>query len=442
MLYPAKWTDVVRKWTPRKFTQNCLILFTVCILGYVGLHHIFLGGLSPEWAGSKGYGQIARTLVDHQMYSENGINTTVGRPPLYPVFLAGFYAIFGPGSDVAAFISQSILWIGLGILLTRLALRWTNDQFVAASAAVLYATHIEFALEAISQRETLLFTSGIALWLSSLGRIPTKTRALKLGAASGLLLLTRPTGLVFCAIIPLLYLPWIGSAKSKHLFTMILIAGAAAFATTFPWHYHVRRTASLDLLPASTSGENLFKGHFDQFDTVFPWIDLDDINPQIKKLTAGLNERERNQKLKELGWTAIRAEPGKALRRVLVKIVAFYSPLRTPLGEGQINIAGDQWELVEFRINRLHFIMMPHALIMLIGTFVFIRSRCHFDNGQRRVVLQVGMVLLAVTALHALTFGETRHRLPFDLVFILATAAAIADRWKPHAQRSADSNTA
>ena len=432
----------VRNWTSREFFARCLILFTFSALLYVGLHQIFLGGPSPVWFGSSGYGQTARILVDHHLYSENGLTTTVNRPPLYPVFLAGFYAIFGPAANVAAFVAQSLIWIGLGILLVRLAVRWTGDQLVGAFAAMLYATHIEFALEALSQRETLLFTLGVALWLSSLGRTLNTRRAFMLGFACGLLLLTRPTGLVFCAVIPLIFLPWTRSMPGKIVLRTTLIAVVTAFAVTLPWHLYIwRTTGGLDLLPSSTSGENLFKGHFAEFDSVFPWIDLDDTNPMLAELTTGLNERERNTKLKTLGWSAIHADPGQAFRRSFVKIAALYSPLRTPLGEGEFEFTGHQWELTKFRLNRLHFIMLPHALLMIAGTVLFLRRWNHYDVGQRRIIAQVGLTILAVTALHALTFGETRHRLPFDLAFILATAAAMGSRWPTKTPPSAPTNS-
>jgi len=420
-------------WSLGRILLLTLPMLLIAAVAFIGVHRLVLDLDLDHWQGSRGYDVTARSIVEQGLYSENGATMTLNRPPLYPAYLAIFHKALGPRAHLGAYIGQALMYVVTGLLLIVLSWRLFHQPLTTLLTALLYVFHIEFAIEALSLRDTLLFSCILACLIAQWGRKPTAWRMLLWALLSALLYLTRPTGVVLPFLAPWWLLPWIRQNSWPRLLQLAgtFWLGFALF--TLPWHLFVwQQTHDLSLLPSSTSGENLYKGHFKDFSTLYPWVDLDDYNPWIDQLTAGLSESERNQLLKDKGWEAIFQDPLAALSRCGIKFLALYSPLRTPLGEADLVQTDDGVVLENFRLNTLPFIMLPHAMIMLLGALAFILSWKQLTAPQRAFLIQALGFLLAVTAIHLLTFGETRHRLPLDMIFIPMAAAFFARLWSRH----------
>mgnify|MGYP006268870657 CR=1 FL=1 len=402
-----------------------------CLAGNAFFHAAAYQFPATGWQGSEGYREIAQNLLDHGLYSQNGASPTANRPPLYPLFLSVWLALFDSAGPSAAYAAQALLWIANGLLIAALLRTRFKRPDAALLALLLYGLHVHFGVEALTQRDTILFALLLTLYISGILYIHSAWGAPLAGALAGLLYLTRPTGILFLPAFLLAYLPSsTGTSWPARLRRAGLVAGIA-FGVSLPWHWHTIAVMNAPgLLPASTSGENLYKGHFDGFLRVFPYVDLDLLNPHLNERTAGMCEIQRNQTLKQLGWEHLRDDPVGALLRALVKTAALYSPLRTPLGNGEISMQANGARLDNFQLYAPALWLVPLNLLILAGGVAFFFRFRRLGPTERIFALHAFWILLGLTAIHALTFGESRHRLPFDGLLIIASSLTIS-RWIP-----------
>jgi hypothetical protein len=100
----------------------------------------------------------------------------------------------------------------------------------------------------------------------------------------------------------------------------------------------------------------------------------------------------------------------------------------TPLGRGDV-----VWDNDTLVVNQFEFSFglrgVNHFLVTLIlipfGFFELTRVRSANRNERDFKILTIS-ILAVVTALHVLTFSETRYRLPFDSLLCLSTAVFFA----------------
>lgn len=392
------------------------------------LAEIFLFGASPhDWRGSPGYTAVARNLADHWHYSVDGVYPTAGRPPLYPFLLSLCFRFGGDSWFTLALGFQLLSYTGCGVVTALLAFRLTGDRLACLLVTALYISHLSFGVESMAQRETALFcllATGCFLLLLTPDR---RSKYLLMGVVAGLLHLTRPTGFLLALLLPLFALP---PAWRKGWGRCALYLGLALGAftlTTLPWHLYLARTyGNLELLPSSTSGENLYKGNTPELDGIYPLADLDLFNPFIWEYTSGLDEVKKNRWLIQKGREFMREDPGRTLRRMVVKFWAFYSPVTTPYGYGKLNELDGRIVLADYKFDWLNLIGAPHAVLIYLGSFFLLARWKHLNRSQQKEIIQILAWIVVLTGVHLITFGETRHRLPLDSFFILFTAMAAA----------------
>jgi hypothetical protein len=420
----------------RRFYLFGVSFLVGCAALNAALHAALYQSLDSPWHGSPGYGEIARQLLETGIYSQNGSSPTANRPPVYPLFLAFFFSIFKGSGISAAYLAQCFLWFANGLLLAAICRFKFQNTKAALLTLVLYGLHFQLGVEALTQRETILFAFFLSIYLAAILHLPHPRAGVIAGIATGLLYLTRPTGIIFLPALFLAIIPFSGSRLLRPHLRAFLLAAFAAFVVTLPWHWHtIAVMKSPGLLPASTSGENLYKGNFPGFSNISPWVDLDLMNPYLEHLTRDMEEIERNQTLKSLGWEYIRQSPSRALGRGIVKMASLYSPLRTPIGTGAISYVDGVPTLQHFAITPVSFWLLPQNLLILAGTLLFFLSWKNIPAHQRGFAIHLLWILLGLTAVHVLTFGETRHRLPFDGLLIIASALAYC-RFIPSPQKA------
>lgn len=162
------------------------------------------------------YQNLAQNVVDHHSYSHDTappFRPTLVRMPGYPLFLAGFYKILGPGYPAAVRTVQAFVHTLTAVLLAALAALWTprpTRRNVAAGVTFALAAICPFTViyAACILTETLTIFLVVAMTLcATMGWRPNARRGgawwLAAGVLGGLAVLQRPDAGLFVAAIGL-----------------------------------------------------------------------------------------------------------------------------------------------------------------------------------------------------------------------------------------------
>ena len=155
------------------------------------------------------------------------------RPPVYPVFLAGIYAVFGE-KILAVRIVESVLGAGLAVLIAILAARIGGAQ-VGALAGLLWSVYpIAVFIAGLVYPETVVTTllaGAVLCTLTEAGREVGPRRIFIGGMLFGLAALTKPVVLVTIAATTLWIMYW-RRAQGFSLAALFLVGVALPLA---PW---------------------------------------------------------------------------------------------------------------------------------------------------------------------------------------------------------------
>jgi hypothetical protein len=165
----------------------------------------------------KVYSQIARNILEQHSYShatEPPYEPSIIRLPGYPLFVAGIYAAFGHGDDMAVRIVQALLDTATCALIALLAFYWEPDENLKrrssiaalAIAAVCPFTTI-YVATILTETNTNLLAVAMCLTATLALRAISNGKALLLWAATGVLaglaVLFRPDSGLFALAIGL-----------------------------------------------------------------------------------------------------------------------------------------------------------------------------------------------------------------------------------------------
>ncbi|MGQ0763595.1 MAG: glycosyltransferase family 39 protein, partial [Acidobacteriota bacterium] len=173
----------------------------------------YLAVVDPD--DGKVYAQLARNLLDQQIYShfsEPPYKPSLIRVPGYPLFLASVYRLFGDANDGAVRVIQALIDTTTCALIALIAFYWEPDQsrkHAAAIAALALATICPFSAiyTATLLTETLTIFLAVLLCLTALHafRSLTRKRSILLwfvtGVVAGIAVLFRPDSGLFAAAI-------------------------------------------------------------------------------------------------------------------------------------------------------------------------------------------------------------------------------------------------
>jgi len=185
-----------------------------------------------------GYDSIAVNLVEHSQYAfEKGV-PTVRRSPVYPLFLAGVYSVFGH-SLPAVRIIQALISALTCVLVYLIALKIFNEKTALLAAAItgIYPFFIYYTVFHITET---LFTFLLVLWVYYMvlcsENAGTKN-CLAAGAAAGLASLCRPTAYPLIALFLLFFFFEQNKKPIKSIFVMLI----AAAVLIIPWGMRNKR---------------------------------------------------------------------------------------------------------------------------------------------------------------------------------------------------------
>jgi 4-amino-4-deoxy-L-arabinose transferase-like glycosyltransferase len=401
----------------------------------LALRLVFLAGTTStglEIVDEQHYAQLARSLVaGHGFAFAPGQPTSI-RPPLYPVFVAGVWALSGTDSLQAVRACQ----IGLSVL-TALLLYWLARRLfdarvalLAGAGVLLYPSLVVYDYLLLSEvLFTLLLTAFVALCVRSLetGR---PSWAVAAGAALGLAALTRSILWLFPLMAgPLVYCVVEGRRSRRLAVAAGLLLGYAAVVT--PWAIRNTRLQGTFTVVDTMGGLNLRMGNYEHTPLDRPWDavsltgekswahELRQEHPDVSTWSEGRKEKWATRKA--LGYMA--AHPGVTLKRAVIKWADFWGIEREYIAALQHGLyRPPAW----FRWSATFAIAGAYVVLVVLASLgVFLAP-----PGDRRVQWLFLMLIGFVSGLHAIVFGHSRYHVPLvPLLLLYASAAAARRTW-------------
>jgi hypothetical protein len=168
-------------------------------------------------------------------------------------------------------------------------------------------------------------------------------------------------------------------------------------------------------------GQGLYKGHNPSFFSIYPWIDVDYLEPWMDKMLAEHNvtEQQIDGYFRKVAFEYIQAEPAKAVVATALKMAVFFSPYPTPLGRATLVEEGDGIVLRNFRWRNLPIglVAMCHTLLVWAGVALWMRFEK--SDAERELGYLLIWTTLAFLVVYSLLYSELRYRLPIDLLLTI-----------------------
>ncbi|MBX9602153.1 MAG: glycosyltransferase family 39 protein [Bryobacteraceae bacterium] len=211
---------------------------------------------NPLLGDAAGYDRMARYLLDGRGYVESNGRPSAFWPPLYPLFLAAVYGVFGHSLLIPRLL-QALLGALLPMAVYASARPFTGDRvaWIAALGLAFYPYLIYFGAWLIAEA---LFFALFGLLLGTAARLRDGGRdrdALLLGGFLGLCALAKPAVLFQ---IPFLAL-WLGLGLPSRQGRAAALAALALAACLAPWT--VRNALVFErFVPVSTNAGYTFYG--------------------------------------------------------------------------------------------------------------------------------------------------------------------------------------
>jgi 4-amino-4-deoxy-L-arabinose transferase-like glycosyltransferase len=365
-----------------------LVLLALAIrLAAVGL----LAGIAPvENDLALRYDPIAFSLLAGEGFRRDGMPTAVS-PPVYPLFLAAVYGVFG-ASEGAARIALAVVdaaTVGLVFLLARRLFGARTAVFAALGAAFLPYSIVQIVYGGSDTLFLFLHTAFLAAfvhaWLS--GRRGAFAAA---GALLGAATLCRAVPLLLPALLVALLLA-AGRAPMRQRAVRAALLAVCFTAVVAPWI--VRNYLVFDrFVPVQTlGGLHLFLATYD-----------DDRPPGAAagEETVILDGVARDRSLFERAVDRIREDPGRYLRSSGRRLVRMWSKTHSGRFEGRLLAA-----------NSVLLALAAAGLAM-----------AH----QRWRLLPLLAVLAYYVALHTVLLAIFRYLLPVVPILLLLAAVPVA----------------
>jgi 4-amino-4-deoxy-L-arabinose transferase-like glycosyltransferase len=381
---------------------------------------------------SRGYQQIALNLIAGHGFSWSTsppFEPNLYRTPVYPLFLAGVYSIFGPGAR-AVYLLQAAIGSVVCCLTYVIARQFWNGHTAVVAALLccsdLFAAHYvgNILTETLF---TLLMSCAVFLLVRAYETGQRRTMALT-GALLGLAALCRPESAIF-PLFAAATLVWVSPSRWTSLCLGLVLVGCAVLATV-PWlARNWRLTNGMVFLVNRGPGVSFWQSAHPGYDhNRYRFVEgLEQRDDTVALFLSTEGERDLGA-LEPLLWCAgmkqIRQHPGDYVRRRLLD----YSHLWIPSGDfllGEHNVSFGR-ALATKRFG----LMAVKALILLvigIAPFLLAVSGLVLNRSHLRRLWPVWVFPFYV-ALSRLPFDlEPRHSLPARPYLMMFAALALVE---------------
>lgn len=362
--------------------------------------------------------------------TQGSFSTWSGRVPVYPVFLAACYLVFGHSYARTLYIQAFIgaLTIPLTFFLAR---RFTQEKS-ALLAAALVAVDPALIFHVVRLYTEILYTPLLLLALLGLLRAieqPRPQRFILAGVLLAIANLCRPTAALFPLLVPFL-LPQVWPLPRK-LFLSLVYVGAMAAAIA-PWTYNNYKTHHI-FLPLSVSTAVLWQGSPEFYHLMEQKRTLEQIwDEQLNPARNGGHDPfsiEGDRYFTARALESIKAEPGVYLWYSLQKLAFFWIghpaidwPNYGVFSFEDTRLLFPLWRVVGIFIGRL----LPLAAIV---SLIVLRRRL-WDFAPLFAVCGYLMFV------HAFTYPEVRYSEPLHPLLSIMFAAAVSERIRTRQEHS------
>jgi 4-amino-4-deoxy-L-arabinose transferase-like glycosyltransferase len=357
------------------------------------------------------YDALARSLLDGRGYSftENWYPFTPANTPtshwsfLYPLYLAGIYAVTGYHPLVARFLQAAVGGALLCFLIYKIGRQVVNEEtgLVGAGLAAVYGYFIYYNVALMTETFFMVLVL-LTLYLGiELKENPKPIRWVGLGLALGLAALLRQTILIFIPFL-LLWLFWELKNRGVRWWHFAIPVVVIILMIT-PWtirNYQVYREF---LLLNSNAGYALFASNNPNLGT--DWRNDVVVVPVPEEL-RGQNEAQLDRALTKRGIEFILADPERYLWLTLDKTLEFF--WFWPSSESS-------------RISNLNRVL-SFGLYMPFMVLGLILSVSRWRN-----FLPLYLFIVIHTGIHLLSWPAPRYRLSVDAVSMVFAALALLE---------------
>ena len=381
------------------------VLIRLPVALYMGDQVTVLPGIHDQVS----YDALGRSLLAGRGYSftENWYPFTPANTPtahwsfIYPLYLAGLYAVTGYHPLVARLVQGAVGGALVCLLVYLIGRRVVNENtgLIGAALAAIYGYFIYYNVALMTETFFIVFVL-FSLYLGlRLKEKPALARWALLGLALGMAALLRQTILLFIPFL-LLWLYW--ELKKDGIrwwyFTVPVVVIILCIA---PWTFRNYVVYHQFLLLNSNAGYALFASNN-------PGLGIDWRNDQVvvpvPDELAGQNEAQLNQALTQRGVEFILADPGRYLWLNLDKTLEYFRfwPSSDSSRISNLN------RLLSFGLY------LPFMLFGLGLSF-----------SRWRVFVPLYLFMVIHTAIHLLSWPSPRYRLPVDAVLLVFAGLAL-----------------
>jgi 4-amino-4-deoxy-L-arabinose transferase-like glycosyltransferase len=401
-----------------------IVILLVALVGRVAFLVFFADTLTLK---TSGYDDYAVHLMEGRGFTR--FDDRAGDsdlPPLYSLFLAGIYTLFGRSPIPVACVQ--IVADLLTTFLIYLIGRRVGGEGVGLVSAALYGCYPYLLFQNLTVNDTGIFICLLmtAIWLSYRTRDSRNAwYAATVGLTLGVAALTKTWVIL---VVPLLILAWRRRLGFRESLRFALLSGLCLTAVLSPWVIRNTLLNGQFVFVSTNGGSNLQQGNnpcvadYLAHGWDAQWVDC------LAEPPSGMSEVQEDRWRRDQAIRYLRGHPSQWPRLFGIKFLVLWSPAIMPTGlPPHAREAGGAvllYETPAFQAARtLHLAYFgPLLAFAAIGLFWAWRDRA-----------PVGLLLtvpLIITVFYVAFHPSTRYRSPADpFVFILA-AYALNRPWR------------
>lgn len=369
------------------------------------------------------YQEIAVNLVAGKGFAI-GDKLTSWRPPLYSAALAGLYRVTGTTDPTVARAFQAVISLLTAVLAYALARRLFGQR-AAVCAAALVALYPSFLFYGNHVLTEILFTFTVTLsaWcFAEYLHRPGVARAAVTGLALALAVLTRdivwPMAFVMAALTV-----WFASVSPARRIGHVAALLLVFVAVLAPWVVRNTRVQGVFTLISTNGGVVFMEGNYEHTPLDYSWRahTLDSELKVRRLLPTNISEGERQRQAFQYGIKYMLANPGLTVKRALLKAANVWGLEREITGA---LLGGGYGKVPRAAVLIATLAITGVYALTIVGAVVGLCAALSRRGRGLPLHLFTLILVLFITAAHALVFGHPRYHLP--LIPILALYAARA----------------
>jgi len=379
------------------------------------------------------YVALAESILDRGEFAFEPGRPTSMRPPLYPAFLAGVFAVAGAGNLQAVRFAQVVVSLALIVVVYRLGTRMYDGRIGLVAAGVV-GFYPSLLLANYLLLTELLFTLFVLLGCLALVRLldggsKAALWATVTGLSVGLAALTRSVLWPFpLVLVPFAGLVVGGSARRRIGLAAVVLAGYAVVVV--PWAARNTRLQGVVTIVDTMGGMNLRVGNYEHTPDDRMWSAPFSYNDE-RLWSLGIGKRgddwrhwtdgqkEKRAQRKALEYMV--AHPGTTLRRSAIRFADFWGLEREFVAlvrDGKYHPPG--W-FVAIGALAITVSFAAVALLAIVGIF-------GAPPHDLRVHAFSLLLILFICGVHSLVFAHSRYRLPLTPLLAIYASAALVIR--------------